>query len=146
MAPDSASFVAFLASVYSTGGPRHPPGARRGQKTRDHPRISNMPQIHCTPKGLHVECGVASARYSKDQMTAHSFKGIASTRLNEMGCWNPDAIERQLAHQESDDVRRTYLHAAEYWPERVRMMQAWADYLDELRDAGKVVPMRRENA
>src|SRR5215471_309836 len=65
--------------------------------------------------------------YSKDQMTAHGFKGMASTRLNEMGCWNPDAIERQLAHQESDDdVRRAYLHAAEYWPERVRMMQAWA--------------------
>jgi integrase len=83
---------------------------------------------------------------SKDQMTAHGFKGMASTRLNEMGCWNPDAIERQLAHQESDDVRRAYMHAAEYWPERVRMMQAWADHLDELREAGKVVPLRRENA
>jgi integrase len=83
--------------------------------------------------------------YSKKQMTAHGFKGMASTRLNEMGCWNPDAIERQLAHQESDDVRRAYMHAAEYWPERVKMMQAWADYLDELRDAGKVIPLRREN-
>jgi integrase len=84
--------------------------------------------------------------YSKEQMTAHGFKGMASTRLNEMCCWNPDAIERQLAHQESDDVRRAYMHAAEYWPERIRMMQAWADYLDELRDAGTVVPLRRENA
>jgi integrase len=83
--------------------------------------------------------------YSKGQMTAHGFKGMASTRLNEMGCWNPDAIERQLAHQVSDDVRRAYLHAAEYWPERVKMMQAWADYLDEVRDAGKVVPLRRQN-
>jgi integrase len=44
--------------------------------------------------------------YSKDEMTAHGFRGMASTWLNEMGCWNPDAIERQLAHQESDDVRR----------------------------------------
>ena len=84
--------------------------------------------------------------YSKKQMTAHGFKGMASTRLNEMGCWNPDAIERQLAHQESSDVRRAYMHAAEYWPERVKMMQAWADYLDELRDAGRVIPLRRENA
>jgi integrase len=50
--------------------------------------------------------------YSKTQMTAHGFKGMASTRLNEMGRWNPDAIERQLAHQESDDVRRAYMHAA----------------------------------
>jgi integrase len=84
--------------------------------------------------------------YSKGEMTAHGFKGMASTRLNEMGCWNPDAIERQLAHQESDDVRRAYMHAAEYWPERVKMMQVWADYLDELRDAGKIIPLRRENA
>ena len=75
------------------------------------------------------------------QMTAHGFKGMASTRLNEMGCWNPDAIERQLAHQESDDVRRAYMHAAEYWPERVKMIQAWADYLDELRDAGASHPV-----
>ena len=81
--------------------------------------------------------------YSKSQMTARGFKGMASTRLNEMGCWNPDAIERQLAHQESDDVRRAYTHAAEYWPERVKMMQAWADYLDELRDAGKLIPLRQ---
>jgi integrase len=84
--------------------------------------------------------------YSKKQMTAHGFKGMASTRLNEMGCWNPDAIERQLAHQESDDVRRAYMHSAEFWPERVKMMQAWADYLDELREAGRVIPLRRENA
>jgi len=84
--------------------------------------------------------------YSKVQMTAHGFKGMASTRLNEMGCWNRHAIERQLAHQESNDVRRAYMHAAEYWPERIRMMQAWADYLDELRDDGRVIPLRRENA
>jgi hypothetical protein len=78
-------------------------------------------------------------------MTIHGFKGMASTRLNEMGRWNPDAIERQLAHQESGDVRRAYLHAAEYWPERVKMMQVLGDYLDELRDAGKVIQFRREN-
>jgi DNA-binding HxlR family transcriptional regulator len=66
--------------------------------------------------------------------------------LRRLGYSKGEMIERQLAHQESDDVRRAYLHAAEYWPERVRMMQAWADYRDELRDAGKVVPLRRENA
>ena len=51
-----------------------------------------------------------------------------------------------FAHPESDDVRRAYVHAAEYWLERVKMIQAWADYLDELRDAGRVIPLRRENA
>ena len=79
--------------------------------------------------------------YGTDEMTAHGFRAMASTRLNEMSGWNPDAIERQLAHQEQDDVRRAYVHAAEYWPERVRMMQAWADYLDELRERGKVMPL-----
>ena len=79
--------------------------------------------------------------YGSDEMTAHGFRAMASTRLNEMSDWNPDAIERQLAHQEQNDVRRAYVHAAEYWPERVKMMQAWADYLDELRERGKVVPL-----
>jgi integrase len=81
--------------------------------------------------------------YGTDEMTAHGFRAMASTRLNEMSEWNPDAIERQLAHQEQDGVRRAYLHAAEYWPERVKMMQAWADYLDELRERGKVVPLAK---
>jgi integrase len=55
-----------------------------------------------------------------------------------MGRWNADAIERQLAHQEANAVRRAYTHKAEFWPERVLMMQAWADYLDGLRDAVKI--------
>ena len=55
-----------------------------------------------------------------------------STRLNEMGRWNADTIERQLAHEEPNAVRHAYTHGAEYWSERVAMMQAWADYLDEL--------------
>jgi integrase len=82
--------------------------------------------------------------YGPEQMTTHGFRAMASTRLNEIGRWNPDAIERQLAHQEPDDVRRAYIHAAEYWPERVKMMQAWADYLDKLREGGKVVPLARQ--
>ena len=61
------------------------------------------------------------------------FRATASTLLNEMGRWNPDAIERQLAHMEENDVRRAYMHAAEFWSERVEMMQVWADHLDYLR-------------
>lgn len=77
--------------------------------------------------------------YGKDEMTAHGFRSLASTRLNEMGMGTPDVIERQLAHQEANEVRRAYLHAAEFWPERVQMMSAWADYLDMLRNAPKMV-------
>lgn len=79
--------------------------------------------------------------YDKDEMTTHGFRAMAAVRLNEMGRWNADAIERQLAHQESDDVRRAYTHAAEYWDERRDMMQAWADYLDNLRIPAKVIPL-----
>jgi integrase len=83
--------------------------------------------------------------YSPDDMTAHGFRTMAATRLNEMGRWNADAIERQLAHQEPNAVRHAYTHGAEFWLERVSMMQAWADYLDELQDAGKIIPLRRDN-
>jgi integrase len=79
--------------------------------------------------------------YGSEEMCTHGFRGMASTRLNEMGCWNPDAIERQLAHQEANAVRRAYTHGAEYWTERVQMMQAWADYLDGLKEGGRVVSL-----
>jgi integrase len=102
-----------------------------------------FPSVRSTARPMSENTLNAALRrlgYGTDEMTAHGFRAMASTRLNEMGGWNPDAIERQLAHQEQDDVRRAYVHAAEYWPERVRMMQAWADYLDELREGGKVAP------
>src|SRR5262245_8898973 len=79
--------------------------------------------------------------YRSDQVTVHGFRTTASTRLNEMGRWNRDAIERQLAHQEDDDVRRAYMHGADFWTERVAMMQAWSDYLDDLHERGHVVPL-----
>jgi len=84
--------------------------------------------------------------YGSDAMTTHGFRAMAATRLNEMGRWNSDAIERQLAHQEANAVRRAYTHSAEYWLERVSMMQAWADYLDALRECGKVPPLMKARA
>jgi integrase len=69
--------------------------------------------------------------YSKDEMTAHGFRAMASTRLNELG-WSPEVIERQLAHRERNKVRAAY-NRAQHLEERRQMMQAWADYLDELR-------------
>lgn len=69
--------------------------------------------------------------YSGEEMTAHGFRSMAATRLNEMG-WRADAIERQLAHAESNKVREAYTHAAQYLEERRAMMQAWADELGRL--------------
>lgn len=73
--------------------------------------------------------------YPKDQMTAHGFRTSASSLLNESGKWNPDAIERALAHMVAGSVRRIYNQSA-YWTERVEMAQWWSDYLDELREGG----------
>jgi len=77
-----------------------------------------------------VNAALRRLGYSREEMTGHGFRSMASTLLNERG-WNADAIERQLAHSERDGVRAAYNYA-EYLPERRKMMQAWADYLDEL--------------
>ena len=70
--------------------------------------------------------------YAKEEMSGHGFRSMASTLLHELG-WRSDLIERQLAHTEKDTVKVAYNHA-QYLPERRKMMQAWADYLDKLRD------------
>lgn len=82
-----------------------------------------------------------SMGYTSRQMTAHGFRHMASTLLNEQG-FNADAIERQLAHKASG-VRGTY-NAAEYLPERRRMMQHWADYLDGLAAGAEVIPLHKK--
>lgn len=62
---------------------------------------------------------------------AHGFRSSTSTILNENG-YNPDVIEAALGHQSENAVRRTYNRAI-YWPERIALMQKWADMLDEFR-------------
>lgn len=77
----------------------------------------------------------------KGQMTAHGFRSMASTMLNEMGTWNPDAVERQLSHKDKNRIRGAY-NRGQYLEERREMMQAWADYLDKLKAGGKILPFR----
>ena len=73
--------------------------------------------------------------YGAEEMTAHGFRSSFSTIANESGLWNPDAIERALAHVEANDVRRAYARG-EYWDERVRMAAWWAETLDGLKTTG----------
>ena len=79
----------------------------------------------------------------KNTATAHGFRALFSTVANECG-WNPDVIERQLAHKEANEVRAAY-HRSAYMEERVRLMQWWADYLDA-RLSGKVLKMPQRAA
>ena len=79
--------------------------------------------------------------YGSDEMSAHGFRAAASSILNESGKWNSDAIERQLAHVDGDSVRRAYARA-DYWDERIRMMDWWAAKCFALRDGGQIVAFR----
>jgi integrase len=79
--------------------------------------------------------------YTKDEMVSHGFRTTASTRLHEMG-WKSEVIEAQLSHADRNKVRGVY-NRAEYLADRKKMMQAWADYLDSLRNDEKVIPFLR---
>jgi integrase len=86
-----------------------------------------------------INAGLRRLGFSGDEMTAHGFRAMASTLLNESGKWHPDAIERALAHGDTDKVRAAY-HRGAHWKERVEMAQWWSDYLDQLRKGADIVP------
>jgi len=86
--------------------------------------------------------GVAINRMGyKGRQTAHGFRHLLSTALNERG-YNRDWIERQLSHGDDNAIRAVY-NKAEYVDQRRDMMQTWADHLDALRRGANVVPLRR---
>ncbi len=95
-----------------------------------------FPAIGGQPRPLSENTLNAALRrigYGHEEMTGHGFRTMASTLLNEQG-WHPDLIELQLAHKERNKVRAAY-NRAQRLAERRKMMQSWADYLDELRQA-----------
>ena len=87
-----------------------------------------------------VNAALRRMGYTKDEMTGHGFRSMASTLLHELGL--PHAvIEAQLAHGERNKVSAAYNYA-KYLPERKKMMQQWADYLDKLKAGAEVIPLR----
>ena len=102
-------------------------------RTRDRPMSDNT-----------INAALRRLGYTSEEQTGHGFRSMASTLLNEQG-FPPDVIELQLAHAERSKVRAAY-NKAQRLPERRKMMQAWADYLDGLRAGGNVVPFRRRRA
>ena len=85
-----------------------------------------------------VNAALRRLGYTNDEMTAHGFRAMASTLLNECGIWSSDAIERALAHKDRDPIRAAY-HRGSHWAERVRMADWWANYLDQLRIGADIV-------
>jgi integrase len=88
-----------------------------------------------------VNAALRRLGYTINEMTGHGFRSLASTNLNEQG-YHPDLIELQLAHAERNKVRAAY-NKAQRLPERRKMMQSWADYLDGLRAGAKIIPIKR---
>lgn len=74
--------------------------------------------------------------YAKGEMTGHGFRSMASTVLHEQG-WPSDVVERQLAHGDRNKIRASY-NFAQHLAERRKMMQAWADYLEELKQCEQI--------
>ncbi|MDP1698220.1 MAG: integrase arm-type DNA-binding domain-containing protein [Xanthomonadaceae bacterium] len=126
--PLAPQAVAILRDLHPlTGGWRY---CFPSLRTADRPMSENT-----------INAALRRLGFDKETMTGHGFRAMASTRLNEMG-WAPDVIERQLAHAERNKVRAAY-NRAQHMAERRKMMAAWADYLDILRDgAANVVAIR----
>lgn len=91
-----------------------------------------------------VNAALRRMGYDKDTMTAHGFRAIARTILDEMLAFRVDIIEHQLAHAVRDANGRAY-NRTSFLPQRRKMMEAWAEYLDGLRVApGKVLAIKRK--
>lgn len=134
--PLSTQAVAILRDLYALTGngiPAKPDAPRYlfpGARSHTRPMSNNT-----------VNAALRRIGYTGEQMTAHGFRATARTLLAELG-WKPDAIERQLAHKASGPLGAAY-DRAQFLAERRNMMQAWADYLDQLRidDKSKIVPL-----
>jgi integrase len=129
LAPQAIKILSHLHSI--TGG---------GKFVLPNVRTAQQPMSENT-----LNAALRYLGYTQEEATAHGFRASASTLLNEAGLWSTDAVERQLAHVESNDVRRAYARG-EYWDERVKMMTWWANKLDELRIVGQSVPIKRNTA
>lgn len=93
-------------------------------------RAGNRPMSNNT-----INAALRRLGYASEDVCGHGFRTTASTLLNEQG-YPPDVIELQLAHAERNKVRAAY-NRAKRIAERRQMMQAWADYLDELRHSAR---------
>jgi len=82
--------------------------------------------------------------YTKDQMTAHGFRAMARTLLDEVLEFPPHLIEQQISHAVRDPLGRVY-NRTSHLPQRVKMMQTWADYLDQLKAGADSVQLRQSS-
>lgn len=136
MVPLSTQAVSVLKDLYPLTG------SGRGGLLFPSIRTVDRPMSNGT-----VNAALRRMGFSKSEMTGHGFRHMGSTLLNEMKDsagrrrWDKDAIERQLAHSDENKIRDIY-NQAEYLEQRAEMLQVLADYLDELKEGGRVIPFR----
>lgn len=105
-----------------------------GERDHDRPMSDNA-----------IRSALRRMGWSNDEMTPHGFRAMASTILDNMG-YKQEWLERQLAHEEPNKIKAAYKREAwrMYLPERITMMQAWADYLDKLKAGAEVIPLHKK--
>jgi integrase len=126
LAPQAVAILHDLHALTGNGKYVFP-----GGRSRSRPMSNNA-----------VNAALRRMGYDKGTMTGHGFRAMARTVLDEVLHFRPDYIEHQLAHAVRDPNGRAYNRTA-HLLERRKMMAAWADYLDTLRDGGNVVAIRR---
>ena len=130
LVPLSTQAVAALREIHPlTGRGKY---VFPGERDRDRPMSDNA-----------VRSALRRMGWSNEEMTPHGFRAMASTILDNMG-YKQEWLERQLAHEEPNKVKAAYKRDTwrMYQPERTAMMQAWADYLDQLKAGDEI---RRQN-
>ena len=105
-----------------------------GERDHDRPMSDNA-----------IRSALRRMGWANDEMTPHGFRAMASTILDNMG-YKQEWLERQLAHEEPNKIKAAYKREAwrMYLPERIAMMQAWADYLDGLAAGAQVIPLHKK--
>ena len=119
LVPLSRQAVAVLRDLQPLTG--NGPLVFRGERHHDRPMSDNT-----------VNAALRAMGFSTDEVTGHGFRATARTMLHERLGFDPHVIEAQLAHSVQDALGRAY-NRTEFFEQRRKMMQAWADYLDKLR-------------
>ena len=122
--------VAILREIQPLTG--HGKYVFQGERDHDRPMSDNA-----------IRSALRRMGWANNEMTPHGFRAMASTILDNMG-YKQEWLERQLAHEEPNKIKAAYKREAwrMYLPERTAMMQAWADYLDKLKQGAEVIPLR----
>lgn len=121
--------VAVLRELHALTG--HAKMVFRGERHHDRAMSENT-----------INAALRAMGFSADEVTGHGFRATARTMLQERLGFDPDVIEAQLAHSVRDNLGRAY-NRTEFVEQRRKMLQAWADYLDKLRQGAPVVRLRR---